>query len=34
VPHGILSDAERIAVRAAAWRDVVLPCASSLLAPS
>lgn len=34
LPHGILSDAERVAVRAAAWRDVVQPCASRLLAQS
>jgi hypothetical protein len=32
LPHGILGDAERVAVRAAAWRDVVGPCAVSLLA--
>jgi hypothetical protein len=34
LPHGILTDAERVAVRAAAWRDVVQPCASRLLAQS
>jgi hypothetical protein len=30
--HGILSDAERAAVHAAAWRDVVQPCARHILA--
>jgi hypothetical protein len=34
LPYGILTDTERAAVRAAAWRDVVQPCASRLLAQS